>query len=364
MLINVDSDRHSSQELRIEHLPTVFAKLDASLESRKDLRHFLSTAAQILKRTVGARRHETRYGATPDGEVLIFEAGNEFRISEDEHEAWFSPEFQDPVIANLLTQRIIHGLRMIPIYSSVGQNEAAQRATNDLRALLSRHSSSATRSRSAARLGLAETQHVRALAIVGESPELPRFIERLTGRQNPVTARMGHATVALQTTVAPIDVDVPVGIAVGIGDQYTATTAHLSLDGALIAARFTKRSTHSLRPYTLQEAVIVDLADIGVFQVLAQNLDPDMLSRVPEISAVRQLVEEEGQEAFEVLEAVAAHSSIRRAAAQVHLHHNTVASRVTAAESRFGFSFSEPYGRSRLLISLTLFRLSTASSLR
>lgn len=58
-----------------------------------------------------------------------------------------------------------------------------------------------------------------------------------------------------------------------------------------------------------------------------------------------------------VLEAVAATESIRQAAQLVHLHHNTVATRLDAAEEVLGFPLREIYGRTRLLVALTLYRL-------
>lgn len=59
-----------------------------------------------------------------------------------------------------------------------------------------------------------------------------------------------------------------------------------------------------------------------------------------------------------VLEAVAATESIRQAAQLVHMHHNTVAQRVRDAEAALGYPLTEPYGRTRLMVGLILYRLS------
>jgi DNA-binding PucR family transcriptional regulator len=44
------------------------------------------------------------------------------------------------------------------------------------------------------------------------------------------------------------------------------------------------------------------------------------------------------------------------------LHHNSVATRVQRAERLLGFSITEPYGRSRLLLGLVLRRLRDSAS--
>ena len=54
--------------------------------------------------------------------------------------------------------------------------------------------------------------------------------------------------------------------------------------------------------------------------------------------------------------AVAATESIRRAAQLVHMHHNTVAQRVRDAERALGYPLTEPYGRTRLMVGLILYR--------
>jgi molybdenum-dependent DNA-binding transcriptional regulator ModE len=59
----------------------------------------------------------------------------------------------------------------------------------------------------------------------------------------------------------------------------------------------------------------------------------------------------------QTLLAVAATDSLRQAGRTAHLHHNSVAHRVERAEKVLGFACTEPFGRARLLLTLTLHRL-------
>ena len=123
-----------------------------------------------------------------------------------------------------------------------------------------------------------------------------------------------------------------------------------------MALRFSMPSRRSQGPYRLFDAVIVDVANIGALRVLA---DVAGQADVQELADVRGLttLAEAVPDMVTVL-AVAATESIRRAAQLVHMHHNTVAQRVRDAERALGYPLTEPYGRTRLMVGLILYRLS------
>lgn len=70
-----------------------------------------------------------------------------------------------------------------------------------------------------------------------------------------------------------------------------------------------------------------------------------------------ELAERHGPQILEVLEAYSSTESLRRAAAVVYMHHNTVAYWVKKAESALGYTLSVPYGRTKLFIAICLHRV-------
>jgi DNA-binding PucR family transcriptional regulator len=117
-------------------------------------------------------------------------------------------------------------------------------------------------------------------------------------------------------------------------------------------------STHDSPPYTVEEAAIVDVRNVGCFSLLADRLTQEDISEAAEVSILDAIAAEPGgADILRTLEIVAATESLRKAASMLHMHHNSVRLRVTKAEQMLGFDVSAPYGRVRLMMSLVLRRL-------
>ena len=129
------------------------------------------------------------------------------------------------------------------------------------------------------------------------------------------------------------------------------------------ALRFALPSTHDCGPYPASESTVVDSAQLGGYAVLAEQLAPEQMAQVPDVQNLDALYRDSGPDMSRTLLAVASTDSLRQAARSVHMHHNSVAHRVERAEKILGFSCVEPYGRARLLLTLTLHRLLHSHSL-
>nr|WP_304503891.1 helix-turn-helix domain-containing protein [Corynebacterium lemuris] len=150
---------------------------------------------------------------------------------------------------------------------------------------------------------------------------------------------------------------VPVGLSVGLGEPLPPERVRESWEGARTAVRFSLPSPNHRSRYRMIDAVVVDICKVGSLRILADAVDRRGVQDLADVQAIARLAQEGLPDTLNVLEAVAATESIRQAAQLVHMHHNTVAHRVEAAEGVLGFPLREIYGRTRLLIGLTLYRL-------
>jgi DNA-binding PucR family transcriptional regulator len=153
------------------------------------------------------------------------------------------------------------------------------------------------------------------------------------------------------------DVAVPLGVRCASLRDVAPLEAPQAWRRVRNALRFAVPSTHDSAPYPIAEATVVDATRVGAYAILAEQLTADELARVEDVQRLEQLCRESGPDILPTLLAVAATDSLRRAAATVHMHHNSVAHRVRRAERALGFKCTEPYGRARLLLVLTLHRL-------
>lgn len=156
---------------------------------------------------------------------------------------------------------------------------------------------------------------------------------------------------------------VPVGARAAFAGPYPASRAPEAWRLARVALRFARPSPRAYGPYSMDEATLVDAAQLGAHAVLAETLSAERIARVPDVRRLNRLVDECGEDMLVCLEAVAATESVRKAARLLHRHHNSVTHRVERAERYLGFSFTEPYGRPRLFLALVLRRLQDSGHL-
>lgn len=211
------------------------------------------------------------------------------------------------------------------------------------------------RARALALLGYSTTTPLRIIAITGHDEDVRQVLAQL---DDVHAVALGPVYAAITPDEVPTDISVPIGTRIGAGLRLPGAQAGRSWRTTCAALRFALPSTHPSPPYPVDEAVVVDAADLGCFTLLAQHLPADSLTETEEITVLDRLASEPGgREMLRTLEAVAATESLRRAATTLHMHHNSVRSRVSRAEQLLGFTITAPYGRVRLMLALVLRRL-------
>ncbi|MCX5537523.1 helix-turn-helix domain-containing protein [Streptomyces sp. NBC_00006] len=221
------------------------------------------------------------------------------------------------------------------------------------------------RARTWLRLGLNEASTTTVFALAGPPGVAGAFVDGLRG----LTPVVLHAPVgAVQLVVAkeldPGDVPgVPVGARAAFAGPCPAADAPQAWQLARTALRFARPSTRARGPYGVEEATLVDAARLGGYALLAETLSAEQIAPVPDVRQLGRLVDDHGDDMLVCLEAVAATDSVRKAARLLHRHHNSVAYRVERAQRYLGFSFTEPYGRTRLFLALVLRRLQESGDL-
>ncbi|MEU6654297.1 helix-turn-helix domain-containing protein [Streptomyces sp. NPDC046900] len=222
-----------------------------------------------------------------------------------------------------------------------------------------------TRSRMLLRLGLKETSATTVFALCAPADPARMFVEQVRQHARGVLdAPAGNLHLVLANDLDPTAVlGVPPGTRAAFAGPYPASQAPEAWRLARLALRFARPSPRAQGPYTVEEAVLVDGAQLGGYAVLAETLSDERIALVPDVHRLNRLVDEHGEDMLVCLEAVAATESVRKAARLLHRHHNSVAYRVERAERYLGFSFTEPYGRPRLFLALVLRRLQDSGHL-
>lgn len=352
-------------DLRAAEASAALALLDDLAERGAQLDGLLTAAAAALGATVGFSMNGGACRAcTPEGFVDLpaRPAGTLSRTIPGVGDVWLTANGlaeTEPVTTLLLRRLAI----CVKLALAVHGPPAASAA--DLLVVVDHAATRSSRLRAMARMGLDEGTLVTVVAMSGSAELVEGFAEALRQRGRVVAdAPCDGRHLFLVTELDPRAVTgVPAGLRAAFVGPRPAADAPSAWRLARLALRFTKPSPRAQGPYQAAEAVFIDGSELGGYALLAESLDPTQIALVPDVRALRRLVQEYGDEMLVCLEAVAATESLRSAARQLHLHHNSVAHRVERAERILGFSFTAPYGRTRLFLALVLRRLQESSRL-
>ncbi|GGT36622.1 helix-turn-helix domain-containing protein [Nonomuraea spiralis] len=152
-------------------------------------------------------------------------------------------------------------------------------------------------------------------------------------------ARIGDTQAVLVATT--LDGELPEGSRVGIGPELPGSHAAESWAKARTALRFT--GPHDR---------VVRWTDLGALALFA-DLPGTAVAELADVRTMARL----GEDHLLAVRALCAAGSVRAAAAEVHLHHSSMAGRIARAESVLGFSLAGPAGRLRAHLALALVRL-------
>jgi PucR C-terminal helix-turn-helix domain len=227
-------------------------------------------------------------------------------------------------------------------------------------ALLDAATGEAARATALERLGLARTAPVRVVVSKGPENAVQRLVAALTARERVVAqARLNGMTVVLVAVRDEGELvlrDIPAGVRAAYGTACEAALTLRSYTNALDAYRFTRPSPRDRGPYPWTCGVWINGARLSGLAALSR-LPREEIESIPEVEALARLAEQHGERILEILEAYATTESLRKAADNLYVHHNTVLYWVQKASQEFGYSLTEPYRRAQLFISLCLLRL-------
>ncbi|MCR1781278.1 helix-turn-helix domain-containing protein [Nocardioides carbamazepini] len=209
-------------------------------------------------------------------------------------------------------------------------------------------------------LGLTAGALVRVAICSGQADRVDGFVATLGDIERVIarTTRRDKTVVLLAAAdVGPVAVPgVPTGVRAAHGRVVEADHASTAYLTARDAYRFARPSLHDRGPYQPVAGVWLDGGRLSGLAALCR-LDRTDIEIVPDVKSLATLAEQHGEHVLQMLEAYATTDSLRKAAAQVHVHHNSVTYWVQKAEAELGYSLTEPYRRAQLFICLCLYRL-------
>ncbi|ONK11644.1 helix-turn-helix domain-containing protein [Streptomyces sp. MP131-18] len=224
--------------------------------------------------------------------------------------------------------------------------------------VLSAREAFADRARALRLLGLASEQPLRVVAVTGPGdPEVTALA--LLGRGGvPGTVRVAHVgaygvalvqRAAAGSPAAELRAAVRGAVRAGIGGPADALGAAASWEQALAALRFAQ-------PGPPADAV-ADHDELGAVVLLA-DVPAARLAALPDVRRLAGIVEREGGgRHVAALSAFCRTGSLRAAAAELHLHHSSVAARLGRVEAATGWRLREPGDRFRAQLALHAWRL-------
>ncbi|WP_063064289.1 PucR family transcriptional regulator [Nocardia violaceofusca] len=269
----------------------------------------------------------------------------------------------------VLVDRLRHCLRVVAVRGSA----AGPTGLDDpalLEVVLSEKQRREDRVRAMRLLGIDPAQPMRVLAVSG--PGAAGAVRIIAARGRVVRSAVIGATTAVliqdrETCRELSDVlnsavvqEFPAsrrgagGPWVGMGERLPAYAAATSWEQALRALRFASSTWHGRRVVAYER--LGSLALLGELPVQRLLRTSDVL-RVNEFAAT-----EAGALAVDTLEAFCVFGSLRRTAAELHLHHSTVAARIAQVEAVMGWDVDEALDRFMATLALMVRRIALSSA--
>ncbi|GCB53153.1 helix-turn-helix domain-containing protein [Streptomyces sp. NL15-2K] len=213
------------------------------------------------------------------------------------------------------------------------------------------------RARALRLLGLVPEQPLRVVAVAG--PAAVALLGRRELRPGVRVAAVGPLAVALAPGAESVADELRAyvrehsseGVRIGVGGSAPALDAGASWAQARLALRF------AVEVAGLPEEAIVDHDTLGPVALLA-DIPVNRLRAQPDVRALVGLAEGKGgPAALAALTAFLRTGSLRHAAADLHLHHSSVAARLSGVETTLGYRLSDPRARFRAQLTLYALRL-------
>lgn len=350
----------------------IISHFDELDESAANADAVVRSAALVAGCPVGARWASgtvIRYDAK--GRLMAQEATGVPPALEDEPTVWLERSGTEHALDPVLIDRVRHSLRRVQARMGVTPYLGDPAL---LELVLSGKEHREDRARAIRLLGLDETREVRVLAISAHSPpDALRIITRELPGLSVRSAGIGNATAVLcqgatdtralsdglekaivDAFPAPMSADSDRGPWVGIGASVGVFAAATSWHQALRALRFASSTGYGRRAVAYERLSSLELlADLPLDRV-RRHRD---VARIDEIAASPA-----GALAVSTVEAFLVFGSLRRTAAELHVHHSTVAARLAQLESQMGWDLNDPMDRFLATLVLMVRRIALSSA--
>jgi hypothetical protein len=217
------------------------------------------------------------------------------------------------------------------------------------------------RARCARLLGFGDAQAIRAVALVCDDTQrevVGRSLEAVTtmirsGGETVQLAKVGDVFAAI-TTADQMPDELPGQIRAGIGPKVDPLRAPASWSGARAALRFTLNLPGLKRPR------VTSVEELGPLLALAR-FPIDELASIADVEAIATVsANDPSGEHIHTLDAFCRAGSLRRTAAELFLHHTSVAARIEHIGSVLGYAVDTPDGAFRARMALALWQLSNS----
>jgi hypothetical protein len=297
------------------------------------------------------------------GTVVRYDATGQFGVAGDfpgaprpgdEPAVWLERAGAERSLDAVLLARLRHVLRM-----AAGRTGPPGRVGDPalLEAVLSSSQSHEDRARAIRLLGLDATREVRVVAVSAYCPpEALRVIARELPDQVLRSASIGTTTAVLcygapdgcefadrlQAAIvdafpAPLPADADRGPWVGVGAPMNLFAASTSWQQARQALRFASSTCYGRRAVAYER--------LGALDLLA-DLPPERVRLHPDVARLNEIASDPtGALEVDTAEAFCVLGSLRRTAAELHLHHSTVAVRLAHLQSAMGWDLGDPIER-------------------
>ncbi|MBB5855555.1 PucR family transcriptional regulator [Amycolatopsis umgeniensis] len=326
----------------VEGVIRVVMFYDTLMRRRVDLAALARATAGLAECVAGIRLHGT--GRTirmaPDGREAAPPASASITtaITLDDEEigtVWLEREGGPGALDEAVLDRLAIAVATVVERYGPARTTMADPALVEL--VISAASDDAARNRALRLLGFPADPPVFVVAVRSEIP-----LEKIGGLLCPArpvkAAPLTDVGIILATTVDPARL--PEGVRAGIG---AGGCPHRSWQDARTALRFT----------TARQPVI-RYDDLGALALLARIPEEDTRANADVVAITRLATDPED---LRTLDAYCATGSVRQAADSLHLHHSSVARRLTQIGKSLAVELNDPAGLTRARLALTAWRL-------
>ncbi|MFC9790793.1 PucR family transcriptional regulator [Rhodococcus sp. NPDC127528] len=353
----------------------IISYFDALGESAANADTIVRSAALLAECPVGARwaaGSVIRYdalGAPLDESRPGSSAGSD-------PEVWLERAGAERPLDSVLLDRLRHTLRVAAAQSAGVRTVSQMGDPALLEVVLSDKERREDRLRAVQLLGLDPAQHVRVLAVsavsIGPAMELvsqacPGRLVRSVAAGNLTAVLLQdasdsrtlatelHAAIAARyPSPSPSTIRADRGPWVGIGERMSVYAAPASWKQARRALRFASSTLYGRRA--------VAYAPLSSLHLLAE-LPLERLLNDPDVARLNALATSAtGEQEVATLEAFCVFGSLRRTAAELHVHHSTVAARLAHLEAEMGWNLEEAVDRFMATLVLMIRRMALTST--